>query len=60
MTTHSTIYTLKQEPQRVGTVQCYSCGAPVKVMLPYYGCVYCLNCSKVFSWSGGQIGNSKL
>lgn len=27
-------------------IACFNCGKPVKVLLPFIGCVYCEDCSK--------------
>ncbi len=55
----SNVYKSKTEEKVLGTVPCFSCGKKVQVMLPYIGCIYCEECMKSFSWSGGSIANSR-
>lgn len=40
----SQVYTTQKQKPTPADIPCFSCGALVHVMLPFYGCVYCRDC----------------
>ena len=41
---NSAYSTFKLDEQKLGEAECQNCGKMVQIILPFYGCVFCVDC----------------